>query len=792
MAKINHYSNLDIVQNLLTDAKNRGILHQRVDKGNVLGKHIDIQGRRLLNFGTCGYMALEKHPKVISSAIEYLTEYGLQYSLSRAYASTNINEDLEIKLTKIYDSPVIVYSSTSQAHISVIPILVGSNDLVILDQQVHISVQTAVQLLRQKGVQIDMIRHSNLEMLEKYIEDNCTKYNKIWYMIDGVYSMFGDTAPIHNIFSLLEKHKQLYIYVDDAHGMSWAGKHGCGYIFGEVGIHKKMILTTTLAKGFGAIGGLTVFPNNETFEKVRIWGGPLTYSHPLSPPLIGAAHALADIHLSPEIIEYQNDLKNKIEYCHKLLAAADLPVLSQENIPIKFIGAGQPNTGFVFLKGMLDDGFFVNIGIFPGVPIKNTGIRFTITRHVEYEDINKLVEAVKRNYNKALAIEGVTNESVRKAFKLSIIEQEKKKFMCNVYTSITDIDKNEWNEIFEDVGNFDYEGMEFIENSYKNNTKIEDVLKFFYIINKDCNGVIQSATVLTSSIQKDDFLSHNTISDKIEDIRKNDPYYLCSKTIATGCMLTIGNHVYINRKNEKWRDYLKELLHDIEIIRENENANNISLRDFPKDDEDLNTFFIENGFIQIELPYLNLVDISRWNTTSDFYSLLSKNSKRHFKKDVERYYDDYIVSIKSELTNEEINHAHELFLNVYNKNSAINIFPYPKSVLVHMNNSRKWEFIVLYLKDNPSLPVSYCMVFLGKKSYMPIFMGLDYSIIQKPYNQNLYRVLIRAKELGYSSVNLGLSAVTEKRKFGAYQQDICMYSQTIDNFNQETISTMGH
>lgn len=791
MARINHYSSADVVQNLLSDAKDRGVLHLVADM-HPIGRFIQIKDKTLLNFGTCAYLGLDTHPKVVETAIEYVRKFGVQMPISRAYASSQITESLEEKLSKIYNKPVIVFPSTSAAHISVVPTLVGSDDVVLLDQQVHISVQTAVQLLRQKGTHIDMIRHSNLEMLEYRINELKDKHHHIWYMVDGVYSMYGDAAPLKEIIALLDKYPQLYLYIDDAHGMSWEGKNGGGFVFGEVPIHEKMMLMSTLGKGFGAIGGIAIFPNKETHWKVRVWGGPLTYSHPHSPAILGAAHASADIHLSDEIIVLQKDIQSKIKYCHTLLMEKNLPILSDPRIPIKFIGAGQPKTGYNLIKGVIDDGFFVNIGIFPGVPIKNTGMRFTISTNVEYTDIEKMVDSIEYNYYKALEKDQISDNEVRKAFRLPINEKViGNNYKCEVYSSINQINQSEWDKLFRNRGIFDYDGMRFLEKSFTNNSKKEENNTFYYLLKRDNKGVIQMATFFTVGIQKDDFLEKESISMQIEEKRKSEPYFLCSKVVSMGSLLTLGEHLYINKNSKDWKRYLIDLISDIETIRNFENANVVVLRDFLLADSELNQFFIEQGFVQIEMPNTNLVEINNWNNKEEFYAQLSKKNKQNFKKDVKEYINDYHVIIKDALTDIELDHAYNLYLQVCKKNFAINLFPYPESALKAMNSSPNWEFLILSLKDSPNTPVSYCMSYKSGEKYFPVFMGIDYNCDKKPYKQNMFQVLLRAKELGYNYVELGVSANIEKRKVGAKQEKICMYTQIIDNYNMEVIASMG-
>ncbi len=114
----------------------------------------------------------------------------------------------------MYENPVMVAKNSTLCHLAVIPSVIRDEDIVILDHQVHNSVQSACQMLKPRGIPVDMIRHNNLEMLEDKIKEYRDKHQKIWYMIDGIYSMYGDRAPLEGIIELMNKYPQLYVYAD--------------------------------------------------------------------------------------------------------------------------------------------------------------------------------------------------------------------------------------------------------------------------------------------------------------------------------------------------------------------------------------------------------------------------------------------------------------------------------------------------------------------------------------------------------------------------------------------------
>jgi 7-keto-8-aminopelargonate synthetase-like enzyme len=358
VARVAYQSSLDVVDELLRVAEQRGTIHLATEVDVAPGTYLRISGRDLVNFGTCGYLALEQDERVRRGAIDAVERFGVQFSVSRSYVTSVINLELEELLRDIYNGhPTIVYSSTSLCHMSVLPRLVSAGEAIVLDQQVYFSVQTAAQLAQQRGAELMMIRHSRLDMLENKIKHLGARHKKVWYLIDGVYSMYGDVAPIKELAQLMEVYPALHLYIDDAHGMSWYGQHGAGYVFDTLGrrLSERVVLVTTLAKGFGTVGGIAVFPTEELFRKVRVVGGPLMFSHPLPPPMLGASIASARIHLSGEIFDLQTELAQRTEYCNRLLRASNLPVLSDPRTPIYFVALGEPRVGYTMVRRMLDE-----------------------------------------------------------------------------------------------------------------------------------------------------------------------------------------------------------------------------------------------------------------------------------------------------------------------------------------------------------------------------------------------------------------------------------------------------
>lgn len=806
MAKINHNNHLNTIDSLFTDAKDRGVLHLNSSAGLVAGRKIFIQGGEHLNFGSLGYLGLETDERLKEGAINYVEQYGTQSVMSRTYISTSIVNEMEETLETMFGFPTLVYSRASTAHISVIPTLVDRNDAIVLDQQAHFSIQTASQLMRQKGVTIEMVRHNNLEMLEKKIVELSATKEKIWYMADGVYSMFGDVAPMAELQALAEKYPKLWLYVDDCHGMSWTGKHGNGYVLNAAPMHERMILISTMAKGYGVHGGIAVFPNEELHRKVKVFGGPLSYSLPLSPADLGACMASAKIHLSDEIYQMQHELRERITYCNELLDASGLPVVSNPDTPIYFIGMGQPKVGYNMVSRLLQEGIYLNPSFFPMVPVKATGLRFGLTRNHEPEDLKTLVDAIAYHFPKALEEEGRTENQVRKAFRLPLQEEQETvaeplastALTVEHKTTIFDVEKYEWDTLLSGYGSFDWEGMRFMEDAFRHNPKPEENWDFHYFIVRDETNRPVVATFFTVGIHKDDFVSLPSISKQIEEKRKKDPYYLTSKTMMSGSMISVGQHMYVDRVAPNWQDAVKLLIEEVTKVQDKSGAKNMVFGEFLKEDKEIERVFLESGFFMIDMPNANIIENPTWSNTDEFLASLSRNNRSNIRKDVLRFEHCFETEIKQSLTEEEAAYAYKLFLEVKNRNYGLNFFDYPVSILEKMSAHPNWEFIVLRLKPEfdhrkDAKPVAIIWSYRSPMHYSPMIIGMDYQYLMthNVYKQAMYQVVKRARTLDAQTIYLGFSADTEKRKYGAEQVAKVSFMQAKDNFNMEVIQSMS-
>lgn len=800
----------DTVDQIVTYGIEKGILHLYTADQSFDGTGIILNKKQVLNFGSCSYLGLEFDPRIKAAAKEAIDKYGTQFSESRAYVSLGLYKELQSLLEKIFDAYCVITPTTTLGHIANIPVLVDDSDAIIMDQKVHNSVQTAVQLVKSRGVHVELVRHNRMDLLETRIKELRSKHKKIWYMADGIYSMFGDSSPVDEIYSLMNQYPELYYYVDDAHGMSIHGKHGRGFVLSNYDIHPKMAMATSLNKAFASGGGVLVYGDKELARKVGTVGGPLLSSGPMQPSALGAAIASAMIHLSNEIIDMQEQLKDNIQFTSLMLAKYKLPVVSKAGAAIFFVGASLPKLGHNLVKRMLDAGFYVNLGIFPTVPMKQTGIRFTITRLHTYNEIESMIATLAEEFPLAMKEENITLPEIYKAFKVPIPEElQLDKSVESVikqalelklfhYTSIQDVDKSEWNQIFEEKGTFDWEGLDILEKVFTRNDLPEDNWIFDYILVKDRNGNIVLATFLTTALWKDDMLSTASISKQIETQRLQNPYYLTSRVICSGSLITEGDHVYINSGSPLWKDAMQLFFEKVYSLQELHKANHIVLRDFQSNHHELDNLMVDNGFFRIKMPDSFSISSMPWKSEEEFYDSLSMNSRNHLRKKVLRNRLKFKVEIITISDwQEEIEYWYQLYRNVKNNSLELNTFALPLKLFNQLAKNENWEVLQLTLNDstNGTDNQPCCVIFSYKtmETYMPMIIGMDYTCNQEfgIYRQALYQLVLQAKKSGKKKILMGFSAGIEKQKLGAKPMSTFAYMHTCDSYNMEALSAIS-
>ncbi len=381
------------------------------------GRTLTIEGRRLLNFSSCSYLGLELDPRLIEGAVDATRRFGTQFSMSRAFVSAPPYAALEAALEENTGRPTLVLPTTSLATAAALPSLIDGRDALLLDQQVHMSVQSVLPTLVAAGVHVEIVPHRRLDRLEDRVRALASEKRRIWFGLDGLFSMHGDVAPFDELACLLAAHPSLHLYVDDAHGTSWAGRAGRGLALEALGDHDRVVVALSLNKSFAAGGGALCFPDEAMKRRVRHVSGPTNFGGPMQPPMLGAALASAAVHASDDLPRLQSQLRDRIEFLNDRATHAGLPLLCATEVsPIRFIGVGPQEASIAVAEALVRRGFMIGCALFPAVPSHQTGLRFTVTRHHTTEDLADLVDAVDECIDLVLDDYGLDRAGIARTF----------------------------------------------------------------------------------------------------------------------------------------------------------------------------------------------------------------------------------------------------------------------------------------------------------------------------------------------------------------------------------------
>jgi 7-keto-8-aminopelargonate synthetase-like enzyme len=391
----------------------------KVSDINKNNSNITIDGNEITSFGSSSYLGLHKDSRIIEAGIDTMRQFGVVYSSSRSYTYLDLHNELESEMEKIFGNPVLATIQTTMAHFPAMQLLMLPSHGAIIDMQAHATLQNMILLPKAQGMKTETILHNDLNMLESKIQRLQKHCRKIWFVADGIYSMYGDGAPVRDLLQLLAKYENLYLYFDDAHGMSWCGHNGSGYVWNELKKgHERIVVTTSLGKGFGLGGGAIICPNSEVKKMLLHAGGSFVFCTQLPVQMLGSGIASAKIHTSAEIYSYQQKLQSNILFFIKISKFYQLPVIDYSRTPIFFMACGNQQLGLTLCERLIKQKFYVNVGIYPAVGPKNTGLRISLTSLHTHDEIENLIKAIHYELHLLLAEYKLEMADLLLAFKI--------------------------------------------------------------------------------------------------------------------------------------------------------------------------------------------------------------------------------------------------------------------------------------------------------------------------------------------------------------------------------------
>jgi len=341
------------------------------------------EGRRLVSFSCNDYLNLTHHPKVKEAAIAAIRAFGTGAGASRLITGNHpLYAELEAKLAALKQTEAAcVFGSGYLANAGIIPALTGENDLLLIDELSHACLWAGAQLSHAKTI---TFRHNDVAHLCGLLEADRANHEHALIVTDGVFSMDGDLAPLHELAGLADAH-DAWLMADDAHGLGVIGA-GRGSSFATGKKANVDLQMGTLSKALGSYGGY-LCASAPVIDLIKTRARTLIYSTALPPASVAAAIAALDvIAADPELAA------RPLAKAQNFTRATNLPLAQS---PIVAIVLGEAAKALQASQILEDAGFLAVAIRPPTVPAGTARLRLAFAAAHDDEDIARLAKLVR-------------------------------------------------------------------------------------------------------------------------------------------------------------------------------------------------------------------------------------------------------------------------------------------------------------------------------------------------------------------------------------------------------------
>lgn len=350
---------------------------------------VDINGKKVLMFGSNSYLGLTNHPKIKEAAINAIKKYGTGCAGSRFLNGTlDIHIELENRLAELVGKDAaLCYSTGFQVNLGVVSVLAGRNDYLILDELDHASIIEGSRLSFGKVMKF---AHNDMESLEAKLK-LCEPDRMKIIVVDGIFSMEGDIIKLPEIVQLSEKYNAS-IMVDDAHSLGVIGKNGRGTA-SHFGLTDSVdLIMGTFSKSMASLGGF-IAADREVINFIKHNSRSLIFSASMTPASVATVMAAIDIMLSePERIEHLWEITR---YAKKLFDEAGFDTGKSES-PIIPLFVRDDIKALKLTRILLDEGVFINPVVSPAVPKEDCLIRFSLMATHTHQQIDEAFDKITK------------------------------------------------------------------------------------------------------------------------------------------------------------------------------------------------------------------------------------------------------------------------------------------------------------------------------------------------------------------------------------------------------------
>ncbi len=361
-----------------------------------------VNGRRTILVGTNNYLGLTYDQRCMDAAIGAIRKHGTGTTGSRIANGTYATHvALEAALAKFLNlRAAMVFPTGYQANLGILSGLAGANDVILLDADSHASIYDGCRL---SGATVVRFRHNDAADLDKRLARLADDGRCKLIVVEGIYSMLGDRAPLREFAEVKRKHAA-FLLVDEAHSLGVLGDHGRGAAE-EQGIEDDVdFVVGTFSKSLGAVGGFGA-SNHPMFDVLRFCSRPYMFTASASPSNVASVvEALSAIEERPEL---RHRLWDNAKALYDGVVAAGFEVCAAMS-PIIALRMKDEETAIHAWNRLLERGVYVNLALPPGTPNGTCLLRASVSAAHTPEQIAKVCERFKALAGDVAAIESAS------------------------------------------------------------------------------------------------------------------------------------------------------------------------------------------------------------------------------------------------------------------------------------------------------------------------------------------------------------------------------------------------
>jgi 8-amino-7-oxononanoate synthase len=365
-----------------------------------------MEGAERVMLGSNNYLGLTGDERVKQGARDALDRYGTGLTGSRFLNGTiDLHLELEQELAEwMGTEAAIVFTTGHQANLGCLGTILGPEDTVVADSGDHASILDGCILSRAK---LRAFRHNRLDKLERTLERAAGDGGGVLVVVDGVFSLEGDVAPLPQIIELCRRFGAR-LMVDEAHAVGVLGTRGAGtaeLLDVEDDVDLRM---GTFSKSLASCGGFIAGPA-EVVEYLRVSARPFLFTASAVPAAVGAALAAARICRSSEGPELFARVLDNARHLHRGLEELGFHVVEPTTLPdgetvvtpIVPVLVGDDWKAALLWRALYDAGVYVNVAIHPAVPPGGALLRTSVMATHETAVLDRALDAfaaVKRTF----------------------------------------------------------------------------------------------------------------------------------------------------------------------------------------------------------------------------------------------------------------------------------------------------------------------------------------------------------------------------------------------------------